>query len=46
MVEIFARYNTSYGYASYSDEYLAYLSEVGTIVYIDQIDHFLVNLTE
>jgi hypothetical protein len=46
LIEILSRYHLRYTYASYSHEYAHYLWEVGTIIYIDQIDHFLVRLPD
>lgn len=46
LIEILSRYDVKYDYVEYSNEYNHLLSEVGTIVYIDQIDHFLVRLDE
>ncbi len=44
MVELLGRYEKSYVWSEYGEESSSYLEEEGTIIYIEQIDHYLVRL--
>jgi len=46
IIDLLKKYGLSYRWSEYTIELASYLEQKGTIVYIDQIDHYVVKLSE